>query len=45
MKKNSKYVFAPADMPSIELASCKMHEKSKLISMLYSNKKRLRDTS
>ena len=36
---SEKYVFAPADMPSIELSNCKIHKKTKLLSMLYSNKK------
>tara|TARA_R110000824_G_scaffold121208_14_gene277210 strand:+ start:1778 stop:2659 length:882 start_codon:yes stop_codon:yes gene_type:complete len=36
---SSKYVFAAADMPSIPLKDCKIHKKSKLISMLISNKK------
>lgn len=36
-----KYVFSCADMPSIELKSCKLHKKNKLISMIYSDKKYL----
>tara|TARA_Y100000593_G_scaffold94499_1_gene193850 strand:+ start:3551 stop:4432 length:882 start_codon:yes stop_codon:yes gene_type:complete len=34
----NKYVFAPADMPIIEEKNCKIHKKSKLISMVYSDK-------
>ena len=36
-----KYFFSCADMPSIDLENCKMHEKNKLVSMIYSNKKML----
>ena len=34
----SKYKFFPADIAAIEDPSCKIHEKTKLISMIYSDK-------
>lgn len=37
-KNPEKYVFYPADMAAIEEENCKMHPKSKLISMIYSDK-------
>ena len=36
---NKKYVFLPGGMPIIELKSCKIHKKNKLVSMIYSDKK------
>jgi len=40
-KDPNKYIFSCADMPSIEIKSCKLHNKTKLVSMIYSNKKYL----
>lgn len=36
-----KYVFYPPDMPALEPAACKMHDKTKLASMIYSSKQDL----
>ena len=36
-----KYVFAPPDMPALEPAACKMHDKTELVSMIYSSKQNL----
>jgi hypothetical protein len=36
-----KYIFYPADMAAIEEENCKMHHKTKLVSMIYSNKTEL----
>ena len=44
LKRNpDKYVFATADMPIIEEQNCKIHEKTKLVSMIYSNKRFLKN--
>tara|TARA_R100000152_G_C6718381_1_gene144773 strand:+ start:63 stop:893 length:831 start_codon:yes stop_codon:yes gene_type:complete len=40
LKRNpKKYFFSCASMPHIELKSCKLQEKTKLVSMIYSHKK------
>ena len=40
-KNPSKYKFFPADIAAIEDPSCKMHQKTKLVSMIYSDKTQL----
>jgi hypothetical protein len=41
LSRSEKYVFAPADATIIKNEGCKVHHKSKLISMVYSNKTEL----
>ena len=40
-RRPEKYKFFPADIAAIEDPSCKMHEKTKLVSMIYSDKVQL----